>query len=229
MLLKISDSILHIEQDKFHMKPQTDGFNGIEVEFMFKEYERLSSLIVAEHQQAEQRVNFFISIATASVGAVLLLFQISNVAQGTKLAIIESILIVQLLFGITILNRLAARSKQLKAYNRLLSEIRLYFAEHCPQVSAYSKVYSNPLDSSHPTCRSVFLRHLINRLRGSFTDLMLLANSLLVGGIFLVVLLSAELNLILAFFVTAITVLISLVLFGIYYQFIGNIISLFDF
>lgn len=211
------------------MESQTEGFNSTEVEFMLKEYERLSSLKVSEQQQAEQRINFFISIATASVGAVLLLFQISNLVQETRLAIIGSILMVQLLFGMTLLNRLATRTKQIKIYNRLLGEIRSYFAEHCPQVSAYLKVYSNPLNSYPPTYRFRFLAHLIDRLRGSFTDFMLLTNSLLVGGIFLVILLSLQLNLILVLCATAAVVLISLVLFDFYYEFLKKIISPFDF
>ena len=56
---------------------QNEG-NSSSIEFMLKEYDRINELWIDENSQAERRVNFFLSIASATIGAIFLIFQLNQ-------------------------------------------------------------------------------------------------------------------------------------------------------
>jgi hypothetical protein len=205
----------------------TNKANNTEVQFLLKEYDRLSVLSVAETKQAEQRVNYFLSIATATVGSLVILFQISSVPIAIKFAITEGVLTVQLLFGIVTLNRLASRTLSLKIYGELLNEIRTYFAKRSSEITIYTQTYDDLLKSSNSRLGIKYI--FFKRLRGSLTDFMMLANSLIAGGIGFVTLMISKVNMDLIISIMVAIVLFALMLFATYYEILRRIIDPFKF
>jgi len=117
------------------MKSEASSENEKSAEFMLKEYGPLYTLMAGESSQAEQRVNFFLTIASGAIGAVIVLSQISNINAAT-----QGVLVVLLLFGLTTLNRLNVRVVHQRAYSRLLNEIQNYFAAGDPRIADYFNV-----------------------------------------------------------------------------------------
>jgi hypothetical protein len=106
-------------------------------EFMLKEHERVYMLMLDESRQAEQRVAFFITMASAVIAAFALLAQTSQIPDQILSPAIQGILIVLFLYGLTTLNRINARDIQNKAYGRLLAQIQNCFAESDPKIKVY--------------------------------------------------------------------------------------------
>jgi hypothetical protein len=101
------------------MDPKSINERTYGVEFMMHEYERVHTLVLDEIRQSEQRVNFFLTIATTVGGALLLFSQLSTLTLEIKFAAIERILAVLLLFGLITFNRLNSRIVQLRAFRKL--------------------------------------------------------------------------------------------------------------
>jgi hypothetical protein len=159
---------------------------GVSAEFMLAEYERISSLRSGEITSTEQRFNFFLTIATAAIGAIVVLSQVANLSFQVYSTVMQGLLSILLLFGLTNQNRQNVRSLQIRFYDQQIAKIQDYFAESDTEVVAYLDWQRGLMKRSQPKSRlaKVFLA----RFRGSLTDLITLSNSALCGGIALVTL-----------------------------------------
>ncbi len=106
-------------------------------EFMLKEYERIHQLWIDENLQAERRVNFFLTIGSGTIGAVIVIFEFGDLQLLTYQAAIFGVLMVLLLFGITVLNRLNSRTVMIRALRNSIHEVQEYFANKDPEISDY--------------------------------------------------------------------------------------------
>ncbi|MEW5940863.1 MAG: hypothetical protein AB1750_14430 [Chloroflexota bacterium] len=168
----------NIPKNSESMKEQTYS-----AEFMLHEYDRIHSLILDEIRQAEQRVNYFLSITSVVGGALIVFFQLSTLAADTRLIATEGILTVLFLYGFMTLNRLNSRIVQLNTFRELQDEIRHFFASHDPAIASYIKFYQKTLPSK--------LRwNVIRLLRGSLQELMITTNAIICGAMVLVALLA---------------------------------------
>jgi hypothetical protein len=188
-------------------------------EFMLKEYERLHELRMSEVARADQRVNFFLTIASAIGGVTIVVSQISTLPIETLSAIIQGTLIIVLLFGITILNRLNARDAQVNASRQLMAEIQDYFARGDPDIAVY---LSKQRTLQEQTQKFAIATIIVARLGGSLTDLMIMSNSLLCGGIVLVRLLGMRYPIQAVVVWTIATVIISMMLLHVYSRLIRD-------
>lgn len=181
--------------------------NSIGAEFMLSEYERLSALVLDENRQAEQRINFFLGIASGLIGAVVLITQFSAVnSQAASIAII-GLLTMLILVGINIQNRLTLMSVQHATYVEIMFHIQDYFAARDVEIAQYLSAlrYEFARRSQKPP----IVRFIANRLRGSLNDLMALVNATLCGGIGLVVSLSQGYSLSIVIWYTVATATLS--------------------
>ena len=170
------------------MKNQTDYKKEYTFEFLFKEYDRIHSLWMDENHQVEQRVNFFLTIASASVGGLIVISQITALPAISIGVAAEGVLILLLLFGVTVLNRLNLRTVQVRALRQSMQEIQKYFATHDSEISSYlenQKKYYFVADY-----KNAFFRYIQNSFTGGLNDLMIISNALICGGITLIALIS---------------------------------------
>lgn len=168
-------------QDKRYVRVSEDISESRSEEFLLKEYERLYLLRMDEVKQAEQRVTFFLTIASAAIGLIVVLAQTASLSPDKILAITRVTLIVLLLFGLTILNRMNARIVQLRTFDKLMSEIRGYFRKLNPEIAIYTEKYDKVFQP--PSYRFGITKHVLRRLRGTLNDLVILSNALICGGL----------------------------------------------
>jgi hypothetical protein len=162
----------------------------IDKDFMLREYDRIHQLWLEENKQVEQRVNFFLAILTATVGAIVFLFQSATLSETEAFYASEGILLLILLFGFSILNRLLIRNVQLKVFRAAIEEIQNYFAAQNEELDSYlSKVKKLYRGEIKMNGLYKFFYYLFN---GSLTSLMILSNSLICGGIVMVALIFAR-------------------------------------
>jgi hypothetical protein len=162
---------------------ETDSQNrpSLGSEFMLKEYDRIIQHWLDETRQAEQRVSFFLTLATATTGAIILVSQTSLLPNGLFYVVAQGTLIILLLFGITFLNRLAWRGCQTRAFRQSLIDIQNYFAILDPEVARYlemqRRIYSG---RQHKSTISAIV---LGRFGGTLIDTMILGNALIIAGI----------------------------------------------
>jgi uncharacterized membrane protein len=171
----------HSFLDKEHLENGEKIEGNQSAEFLLKEYERLNLLRMDEVKQSEQRVTFFLTIASAAIGLIVVLAQTSSFTTDKILVISRVALIILLLFGLNILNRMNARIVQLRTIDKLMAEIRAYFRKSHPEIAAYFQKYDKLFQS--PIYRFNITTHVLRRLRGALIDLIVLSNSLICGGI----------------------------------------------
>lgn len=152
------------------------------VEFMLKEYDRLQQMRIDTVRQAEQRVSFFLTIASAAIGGLIVLSQITTVSGRDLILATQSILSILLIYGINILNRLAGRQVRLNTIYSLLRGVQDYFARHDSEIAEYldleRKAFA-PLKRMS-TAFSRFPLH-----RGGLVELIIFSNSFLCVGLVL--------------------------------------------
>jgi hypothetical protein len=149
-------------------------------DFMLHEYDRVLKLELNELSESEHRVDFFLQIASATVGIIVLVSKSPNLPIEITNTTIQIILGVLLLFGWLTLNRLNARSAQLRAHSRVTSEIQSYFSQKDPEIMAYIKAIS---EQQKPSGKIVFI---LRRLRGTLVDFIIYSNACISSGIVLV-------------------------------------------
>ena len=71
-------------------------------DFMLKEYDRIHQLWIDENLQAERRVNFFLTITSGTIGAIIVIFEIGNIEFYSSQVGLVGVLIVLFLFGLTL-------------------------------------------------------------------------------------------------------------------------------
>lgn len=155
-------------------------------EFMLKEYERVCELWVDESHQAEQRVNFFLTITSGGTGAIILVFQLSTLSKEFIYIFAVGVLLVLLLFGVIFLNRLIARTVQVKAFQQSLAEIQDYFGQRDPEIAQYLKKQRGIYQARR--YRFKFVSFIFTVLGGGLANIVVLANGLICGGITLLLL-----------------------------------------
>jgi hypothetical protein len=207
------------------MKNKND--NKESFDFMMMEYKLLYDLIIEEDNITERRVNLFLSISSLSIGGVIVLGQTTQIPSETIYLATQGVLITLLLFGLTIFNRVNARVVQLNVYEKLLSEIRSYFAEQDIFLSRYMKRRDELLERKKRSKYRIVNRtaSLLSRLRGSLTEFMLLCNSLLIGGMGLTASLQFHLPVLSVIVISVITVILSFLLLSAFYFFIRRYVS----
>jgi hypothetical protein len=124
------------------------------------------------------------------LGTIGIMTQISSIPQESAFLISEGVLTVLLLYALTILNRLNARDVQNNAYKKMLAEVRAYFSEQDPSIEKYFNVRKNILRSKPH--KSKLVVYIANNLRGTLGDLMILTTSLIISGMVLIVLTTAQ-------------------------------------
>ena len=166
------------------MDPESALESKATAELMIKEYELLHALVASESAYGEQRVNFFLTVASAAIGVMVVLSQVTTISGDIQYAASQGGLIVLLLFGLTTLNRHNARVVHTMAYSVLMEKIRGYFAERDPEVAEYFSARRKAFE--RPKSRLGIVSAIIGRFGGSLQELMILSNALLCGGIALV-------------------------------------------
>ena len=192
-------------------------------EFMMKQYDLLYTLATTESNQAEQRVNHFLSIFSTALGVLLVLSQISNLSTDMFYSMTQVVLVILLLYGITIQNRLIARGVQHYLYTDLLIEVQKYFSSHEPQIAKYMEAQENIFRSR--TSKHGFITNFIGRARGTLQEFMILSNALLCTGIVLVAMLKIGAGTSNIIIVTIVTFIISSALLVAYYYIMLRIVQ----
>lgn len=149
-------------------------------DFMLHEYDRVLKSELNELSESERRVDFFLQIASATVGVIVLVTQSPNLPIEITNTTIQIILGVLLLFGLLTLNRLNARSAQLRAYSRVTSEIQSYFSLEDPEIMAYIKAIN---EKQKPSGKIV---PILRMLRGTLVDFIIYSNACIISGIVLI-------------------------------------------
>ena len=120
------------------------------------------------------------SIASISIGGVIVLGQTTQIPSETIYLATQGVLITLLLFGLTIFNRVNARVVQLNIYEKMVSEIQSYFSEQDLLLGRYMKYRHELLQRKKSKHRIInMIAPLFSRLRGSLTEFMLLCNQYL--------------------------------------------------
>lgn len=186
---------------------------------MLEEYKRIGALRLFYDQQGENRGRLFLTITSTSIGVLAVLSQTSNIPHQNLLLFSEILAIVLILFGLNILNRLAARAVQLDTYRHLLEKIQEYFSKRDADISYYIEIQKNAFG------RKKRLGILGFSLEGTLGDLMMFAISLLVGGLILEKFLQTKIELSISIAISVAAILLSRVLLRIYYEFLKRRIS----
>lgn len=152
--------------------------------FMLKEYERIQSMMVNEKNEADTRVNFFLTIATASIGVLVILYQATNIQQQILLQATLAILSIQLIYGLIIQSKLTMRAINLEAYRMILVEIQDTFAKNSEIIDKYFEYQRKTLRLNTTGAR----RFIADRLLGNLSDFVAITNAFLASGITLTVL-----------------------------------------
>lgn len=149
-------------------------------DFMLHEYDRIMKLELNELGESEHRVDFFLQIASATVGVIVLVSKSPNLPIEITDATIQAILGILFLFGLLTLNRLNARSAQLRAYSRVTSEIQSYFSQQNPEILTYIKTVN---EKRKPSGKLV---PILRRFRGTLVDFIVYSNACISSGIVLI-------------------------------------------
>ncbi len=154
--------------------------------FMLKEYERIHNMMVNERKDADTRVNYFLTIVTASIGLLVFLFQASNIYHQILLPATVSILSIQLLYGLIIQNKLTMRTVQLASYREVLVKIQDIFSSNSEIIAGYFDYQREILKLNNTGLR----KFVADRLMGNLSDFVALTNSILTGGTILTILIA---------------------------------------
>ena len=197
------------------MNSEASQENTHNSEFMLKEYERLHGLVLDEIRQSEQRVSFFVAISSAAGGAMILFLQTQSLPLIMRLAGIEVVLVILLIYGLITLSRLSDRNVQLRFLWRLQNSIQHYFAKNDPEISEYLKLkeeLSAPYIPNSKVEKLVFVY-----MRGSIHTLVTFTNSVICGGIVLTALTMLNVTYSVTVFITIIVTTFSAFLFRAYH------------
>jgi hypothetical protein len=201
-----------------HATDSTDA----STEFMLKEYERLSQMKTEDDRQAEQRVSYFLALTTAGIATIAILLEVSGLPTGILITVAQVALIALFLYGVVIINRIAARSVMHEGLFRLQAKIREYFGHNNAEITAYIDLHRELLARPAPSSKmSLALRRW---LRGSLTSLMILSNSIVCGAFVLVTLFAENYPPYAVIIWTISALVLSAVLLGVYYFLIRGFI-----
>ena len=175
------------------MSGEPGNQNQCSMEFMLSEYERLNNLILDELRQSEQRVTFFITIASAIGGALVIFAQSKAILLNEKIVAVEGVLTILLIYGLITLNRMTSRIVQLLTFKKLQGAIQQYFASLDSRVTAYLELRKSL--SSQSSYSSKFGWQANRLLRGTLHDLVIFTDSIICGSLLLTALIGAGVSL----------------------------------
>jgi VIT1/CCC1 family predicted Fe2+/Mn2+ transporter len=198
------------------MLPDTPTNDGCGDDFMLREYQRLYELSRVSLGNSEQRVTFFLTLSSAVAGILFFFMgRTSQLAPHRAVSAAVSALIVLLVYGMTTLNRIVWGSEQRLYYERLMKEIRRYFAQRDPRIAPYLELQDSLLN--RPVGQSRLAAAVLQIHRGRLTDFLILSNGLICGATTVIVLSSAGWLQIHAIIVAIIVMLTTMLLFYWYY------------
>lgn len=114
---------------------ETSDQQSHSVSFLLEEYKHLAESFLHNEELGERRVNFFITLTTAVMGALVAL---SEALDGELDPIFVFFgLVAILLFGVVTLMRIIRRNLITHEYLRILGRIRRYFADRDPKIQLY--------------------------------------------------------------------------------------------
>ena len=96
-----------------------DAERGTVENTVFRVLDLLQKSIESEEKQAEQRINFFLSLVAASVGILAILIKEKVNFLGDPLLVISGLLMILLAFGAITLNRINWRAINIRKYSAL--------------------------------------------------------------------------------------------------------------
>lgn len=190
------------------------------IELMLKEYDRINELWIDENHQVEQRVNFFITLLSAGIGVLVVIPQVTKSSMNDIATPSLGVLIVLLLFGITVLNRLSLRTVQVRAFRQSMNEIIGFFTKFDVELAEYITRQRAIYDV--PDRRNLFFRFIQNSFTGGLSDLVIVSNAVICGGITLIALSVTGYGTILITIAAMITVMITERIFRSYSKFLTD-------
>jgi len=147
-----------------------------------KEYERLHQLTLIEIESSERRVNMFLAITSAAIAGMVVLFQTPEFSDNTN-TILPLILIVNFilfLFGLTMLNYINKKNRQLIFLRDCRNKIRQILESQDGALKDYTRFLQKE------TAESTGIRGRIKKLitsGASFNSFVIFINRVLLGGI----------------------------------------------
>lgn len=148
------------------------------VNFLLEEYKSLQESFLRNEELGERRVNFFITLTTAVIGALAAIWKVSN--DGIDRIFFFLGLVLVFLFGIVTLVRIIRRNLVTHEYLRALGRIRRYFAD---TDSAIQRFLAYPPYDDRPQ-REKKWKDVLSLGTGGLAEMVSLVNSLILAGIF---------------------------------------------
>ena len=158
-------------------EPADDGQEHHSVSFLLEEYKSLQESFLRNEELGERRVNFFITLTTAVIGALAAIWKIS--IDGIDLIFLSFGLAFVFLSGIVTLARIIRRNLITHEYLRALGRIRKYFADINPKIQPFLP---------YPPCddrpqREKKWKDICSLGTGGLVEMVSLVNSLVVAAI----------------------------------------------
>lgn len=159
---------------------EIDPADKVALEFLLEEYRSHSAALHESETTGESRVNFFLTVSSAILAALLLgersLF---DPAKGVRVEV-YLVLLALLLFGRLTLVRLIHRNRVTDGQKKALARIRGYYVRHTPELADY---LSWPTEK--PKARDAITKwQLLIPARGGLLETIMLWNALLVAFLF---------------------------------------------
>ncbi len=190
------------------------------IELMLKEYDRINELWIDENHQVEQRVNFFITLLSTGIGVLVVIPQVTKSSINDIAIPSLGVLMVLLLFGITVLNRLSLRTVQVRAFRQSMNEIIGFFIKFDVELAEY--ISRQRAIYSVPDQQNFFFRFIQSSFTGGLNDLIIVSNAVICGGITLIALSVAGYETIQIAFAAMIALAITERIFRSYNRFLTN-------
>jgi len=192
-------------------------------EFMIKEIERLHELRLDATRQLEERVSYFLTVSSAGVGGVVIISQIPGITIESFSVISIYILAILLIFGILTLNRTISRNQRLSKLLFLMRKAQTYFGQNDKEINEYLKLEEQTFSSKRKKSIITYLQRYI--VSGNLEELIIVSNSIICTAIVTMVLLNRRYPINSILFVDIITLLVSLVIFYLYFYAITKLHS----
>src|SRR3989304_444093 len=191
-------------------------------EFLLIEYQRLQQLHFTEKKDEEQRVNFFIAVASGAIAGIILLFQSNKFATRYIILIAEVVLLLLITIGINTLGRVAMATVQSKEIMRLRNKIQEIFAKNDTGITDYINAQIENISASSNKSSNSFLQNTT-----TLRFLVITINTFLIGGFICVpfIYLGKNLycdNLLTATLIISLTILLIWIMLTKYYEILKN-------
>jgi hypothetical protein len=158
---------------------QTDDQGGASADFLLAEYQSHMASYWRSEELGERRVNFFLTVTTAVVGALAIREQGITTPGGSADPIFFYALGAVLLFGLVTLVRIIRRNLNSHEYLRAAARVRRYFADRDEGILRY--LYYKPFDDRPQ--RKKEWNELFSLRTGGLAETVALVNGLVVAAL----------------------------------------------